>query len=205
MPRDRVRCGEFDGECVEYALGGEILYRFTNIELQDKLKFYTSSFFAGVGASLGSVMQDGYVELGVSQLPTLISLENFGLRVAGMIRMGGILPAVPGDQRLPHLATGYQLVQGGLETILFERIYKIILRNDFTYHSGLFLDTDKREIRELFWNIGIDLDSFHFEAYNDMLGGTDFGPSFGGRFYWDIEKPGRVLQSVETFVQRLNR
>ena len=205
VQRDRVRCAEFDGECVEYALGGEILYRFTNIELQDKLKFYTSNFFAGVGMSIGSALQDGYVQLGVSQLPTLVSTENFGLRVAGMIRMGGVLPNVPGEPRFPLLATGYHLVQGGLETILFEKIYRIVLRNDFTYHSGLFLNADGREIHQLFWNFGVDIDAFHIESSNDMLGGTDFGPTYAGRFHWDIEEPGRMLLGIERFVQRLNR
>jgi hypothetical protein len=205
VPRGKVRCEEFTADCVEYALGGEILYRFTNIELQDKLKFYTSNFFAGVGMSIGSTLQDGYVQLGVSQLPTLVSTENFGLRVAGMIRMGGVLPNVPGEERFPKLATGYHLVQGGLETILFEKIYRIVLRNDFTYHSGLFLRQDGREIRQLFWNFGVDIDAFHIESSNDMLAGSDFGPSYAGRFHWDIEEPGRMLQGVERFVQRLNR
>jgi hypothetical protein len=57
----------------------------------------------------------------------------------------------------------------------------------------------------MFWNVGIDIDNFHLESSNDMLGGTDFGPTFGGRFYWDIDRPGRVLRAVETFVQGLNR
>jgi hypothetical protein len=205
VPRDEVRCADFDGDCVEYAAGGEILYRFTNVDLRETPRFYASSFFAGVGASLGSVLQDGYVELGMAQLPSLVHLENFGLRVAGLIRMGGVLDAVPGSDRFPRLARGYQLVQGGLEAILFERVYRIVLRNDFTYHSGLFLADDRREIREMFWNVGIDIDNFHLESSNDMLGGTDFGPTFGGRFYWDIDRPGRALRAVESFVQGLNR
>lgn len=205
VPREGVRCEEYEAECLEYAVSGEILYRFTNIELQDRLKFYTSNFFAGVGTSIGSVLQDGYVQLGVSQLPTLISTDHFGLRVAGMIRVGGILANVPGEPRFPKLAAGYHLVQGGLETILFEKVYRIVLRNDFTYHSGLFTREDGREIRQLFWNFGVDIDAFHIESSNDLLGGTDFGPSYSGKFHWDIEEPGRMLQAVERFVQRLNR
>ncbi|GEM_PF-2019636 len=207
VPRDKVRCSDpLSPGCAEFALGGEILYRFTNIELEDKLKFYSSNFFVGVGTSLSTPLLDGYVELGVSKLPTLVSTEYLGLRVAGMIRMGGILPSI--DQSRPHfekMAPGYYLVQGGLESILCERIYRIILSNNFTYHSGLFVDDQGREIRELFWTVGIDIDSFYFEAFNDMLGGTDFGPTFGGRFHWDIEKPGRVLTAIETFVQNLNQ
>jgi hypothetical protein len=205
VPRDAVRCSGYDGDCIEYAASGEVIYRFTNVDLRESPRFYASSFFAGVGASLGSVLQEGYVELGMAQLPTLIHFEGFGLRAAGLIRMGGILDAVPGSPRFRRLASGYELAQGGLEAILFERVYRIVLRNDFTYHSGLFLDTRSREIRQLFWTIGIDLDNFHFEAANDMLGGTDFGPSFGGRFYWDIDRPGRILQGLESFAQRLNR
>jgi hypothetical protein len=206
VPRDRVRCADpIALGCAEFAVGGEIFYRFTNIELEDKLKFYSSNFFVGVGTSLSTPLLDGYVELGVSKLPTLVNTEYLGLRVAGMIRVGGILPSI--DQR-PHfgkMAPGYYLVQGGVESILFERIYRIILSNHFTYHSGLFIDDQGREIRELFWTVGIDIDSFYFEAFNDMLGGTDFGPSFGGRFHWDIERPGRMLSAVETFVQNLNQ
>jgi hypothetical protein len=207
VPRDRIRCPRpLELGCAEFALGGEIFYRFTNIELEDKLKFYSSNFFVGVGTSLSTPLLDGYVELGVSKLPTLITTEYVGLRVAGMIRVGGILPSI--DQEHPHfrkMAPGYYLVQGGLESILFERIYRIILSNSFTYHSGLFIDDQGREIHELFWTVGIDIDSFYFEAFNDMLGGTDYGPSFGGRFHWDIEKPGRILGAIETFVQNLNK
>jgi hypothetical protein len=205
VPRGAVRCGGFDGDCLEYAASGEVLYRFTNVDLRESPRFYPSSFFAGVGASLGSVLQEGYVELGMAQMPTLLRWEGFGLRAAGLIRMGGVLDAVPGSPRFRRLASGYQLAQGGLEAIFFERIYRIVLRNDFTYHSGLFLDARGREIRELFWNVGVDLDNFHFEAANDMPGGTDFGPTFGGRFYWDIDRPGRLLRFLETFAQGLNR
>ncbi|MDB5049445.1 MAG: exported protein of unknown function [Fibrobacteres bacterium] len=205
VPRDRVRCEDpLRLGCAEFAVGGEIFYRFTNIELEDKLKFYSSNFFVGVGTSLGSPLMEGYVELGVSKLPTLVTTEYLGIRVAGMIRVGGILQSPFRDTRFDKLAPGYYLVQGGIESILLEKIYRIILSNNFTYHSGLFVDDQGREIRELFWTVGIDIDSFYFETFNDMLGGTDFGPTFGGRFYWDIEKPGRILGAIETFVQNLN-
>jgi hypothetical protein len=198
--QDPLRLG-----CAEFAVGGEILYRFTNIELEDKLKFYRSNFFVGVGTSLGTPLLEGYVEMGVSQLPTLVTTEYLGLRIAGMIRVGGNLQPPFQNPRFGKVAPGYYLVQGGLESILCERIYRIVLSNNFTYHSGLFLDDQGREIRELFWTVGIDIDSFYFEAFNDMLGGTDFGPTFGGRFHWDIERPGKVLRAVETFVQGLNQ
>ncbi|MEO7426594.1 MAG: hypothetical protein ABI036_15500 [Fibrobacteria bacterium] len=206
VPRDRVRCEDpLRPDCAEFAVGGEILYRFTDIELQDKLRFKSSSFFVGVGTSLGTPLLEGYVELGLSRLPTLLTAEYLGLRVAGMIRVGGNLRPPFQDPRFGKIAPGYYLVQGGLESILFEKIYRIVLNNNFTYHSGLFLDDQGREIRELFWTIGIDIDSFHFEAFNDMLGGTDFGPTFGGRFHWDIERPGKLLGAVETFLQSLNK
>src|SRR4051794_28285966 len=65
VPRGQVRCEDpFHPECVEFALGGEILQRFTDIELEDKPKFYSSNFFVGVGTSLSSSLLDGYLELG---------------------------------------------------------------------------------------------------------------------------------------------
>lgn len=207
VPREGVRCEHpATAECLELAVGGEMFYRFTDLELEDRLKLRSSSFFAGVGTSLGTTLMEGYVELGMAKLPTLVSTEYLGLRVAGMIRMGGVIQGFGPERhrRFAKLAPGYYLVQGGLETILFEKIYRIILSNNFTHHSGLFLDDGGREIRQLFWSIGIDIDSFYFEAFNDMLGGTDFGPTFGGRFHWDIEKPGRFLGAIETFVRNLN-
>jgi hypothetical protein len=205
VPRGDVRCEDaLSPECLEFGVSGEIFQRFTNIELEDKPKFYGSNFFVGVGTSLATPFFDGYMELGVSRLPTLITTDYLGLRVAGMLRMGGIIRNPWRDPHFRELAPGYYLVQGGVDAILFEKIYRIVLSNNFTYHSGLFVDDQGREIHELFWTLGVDIDAFHFEAFNDMLGGTDFGPTFGGRFYWDIEEPGTVLGAVETFVQKLN-
>ena len=102
VPRDRVRCQDpLRLGCAEFALGGEILYRFTNIELEDKLKFHQSNFFVGVGTSLGTPLLEGYVELGISQLPTLVTTEYLGLRVAGMIRVGGNLQPPFGGTKPP--------------------------------------------------------------------------------------------------------
>lgn len=107
VPRDRVRCSDFaDPECVEASVGGEIFYRFTNIELQDKLKFYSSNFFAGVGTAIGTTLMDGYVELGVSRLPILVTTVYPGLRVAGVIRVGGILQGMAREPRFRELAPG---------------------------------------------------------------------------------------------------
>lgn len=194
VPRDRVRCSDFaDPGCVEASVGGEIFYRFTNIELQDKLKFYSSNFFAGVGTAIGTTLMDGYVELGGEPAP-----DPGDHRISGVARGGHD----PGGRHPPGHGQGTALPRAGPGILPGPGI---ILSNHFSYHSGLFVDDQGREIRRQFWTIGIDIDSFYFEAFNDLLGGTDIGPTFGGRFYWDIEKPGRILSAVESFVQNLNK
>src|SRR4051812_41876032 len=185
VPRDNVRCDEsnWGGHCIDYSFNGEVLYRFTNLELQDRLRFSTSNFFSGAGVSLNSVDWEGYLQFGISQFPTLITTDWFGIKVGSMARVGGMLqnPIMDkvGIPVFKRISTGYYMVQGGIETTITEKFYPIVIGNYFTYHSGFFLDSHGLPISELFWSLNLEIDQLHFETFNDMLGGTDFGPTFG--------------------------
>jgi hypothetical protein len=211
VPRGDVRCddGDFGPHCIDYSLNGEVLYRFTNLELQDRLRFSSSHFFSGVGASLSSVAWEGYVQTGLAQFPTLINLEWLGVSVSGMARLGGMIqnPLVDrfGVPVFRSIASGYYLVQGGFEATLGEKVYPVVVGNNFTYHSGFFLDDRGRPIQQLFWSLTLEVDRLYFETFNDMLGGTDFGPTFGVKVYWDFEGRSPFFKGLERFVKGLNR
>ena len=38
-----------------------------------------------------------------------------------------------------------------------------------------------------------------------MLGGTDFGPTYGVKVYWDFEGRSAFFKSLERFVKGLNK
>jgi len=211
VPRGAVRCdaGDMGPHCVDYSFNGEVLYRFTDMELQDRLRFSASHFFSGVGASLSSVAWEGYVQMGLAQFPTLIQTEWFGVRVDGMARIGGMLqnPLVDrlGAPIFHKIEPGYYMVQGGFETTIGEKLYPVVIGNNFTYHSGFFQDDRGRAISELFWSLTLDIDRLYFETFNDMLGGTDFGPTYGVKVYWDFEGRSAFFKSLERFVKGLNK
>lgn len=208
--RAGVRCDEdFGLKCLDYSLNGEILYRFTNLELEERLRFSASQFFSGAGLSLSSVALDGYLQFGLAEFPTLVRTPWFSLRVASIARIGGILKDPFSDHfgkpMFRNLAPGYYLVQGGLQTRFGEKVYPILIGNYFTYHSGFWTDDRGRPIPTQFWTLTIDIDQLYFETFNDMLGGTDFGPTFGVRAYWDFEGRSRFFKALERFVKGLNR
>lgn len=212
VKRDGVRCGDEDGfglKCLDYSLNGEILYRFTNLELEDRLRFSASQFFSGAGLSLSSVAWEGYLQFGLAEFPTLIHTPWFALRVASAARIGGVLKDPFSDNfgkpMFGRLAPGYSMVQGGVQTRFGEKVYPIILGNYFTYHSGYWLDDRGRPIATQFWTLTIDIDQLYFETFNDMPSGTDFGPTFGVRAYWDFEGQSRLFKALERFVKGLNR
>jgi hypothetical protein len=211
VPRSGIHCdaADFGPHCLDYSVSGEILYRFTNLELQDRLRFSASHFFSGVGASLNSVAWEGYVQMGLAQFPTLINTDWFGIRAEGMARMGAILqnPLVErfGAPIFHKLESGYYLVQGGFETTLGEKVYPVVIGNNFTFHSGLFQDDRGQAIPELFWSLTLEIDRLYFETFNDMLGGTDYGPSFGVKFYWDFEGRSTFFKALERFIKGLNK
>lgn len=210
VPRDGVRCeGDWGPGCLDYSLDGEILYRFTDLELEDRLRFSASSFFTGAGMSLGSAAWEGYLHFGLGDFPTLISTPWFGLRVASAARLGGVIQN-PVRERwgrpvFREFASGYWQIQGGVRALFGERIYPVVIGNFFTYHTGFWRDAAGRPMDNLFWTLTIDIDQLYFETFNDMLGGTDFGPTFGVRAYWDFEGRSAFFRGLERFVKGLNR
>jgi hypothetical protein len=211
VERHAVRCDEadFGPKCLDYSLNGEILYRFTNLDLEDRLRFSASHFFSGAGMSLSSVAWEGYLQFGLADFPTLVTTPWFGLRVASAARLGGVMqnPLTEnfGKPIFRDLAPGYYLVQGGIQIRFFENVYPLILGNYLSYHSGYWLDDRGRPIPTQFWTLTIDIDQLYFETFNDMPSGTDFGPTFGVRVYWDFEGSSRPFKALEAFVKGLNR
>lgn len=111
--------------------------------------------------------------------------------MGGLTRLGGLIqnPITSrwGKPIFQKMVPGYYLVQGGFETSFGKKIFPFVIGNHFTYHSGLFLDNRGLAIPELFWTLNLDLDRLYFETFNDMLGGTDYGPTFGMKVYWDFK------------------
>ncbi len=203
VAREKVRCAEFSfGSCSDFSFNGEILYRFSGIDFEDRARFTNTDFFIGSGAALATPYSEGYVQFGVARMPSWRLIRGLvDLRLYSMARFGGLLHQgffnAYKRPEFPSLAKGYDLEQGGMDFLVAKRVYPIAFHVSVTSHSGIFLDTRGQAMRTLFLTLGIEIDSFHIETFNDLINDTDFGPTFGTRLYADLDPGGPIYTALD--------
>ena len=60
------------------------------------------------------------------------------------------------------------------------------IEGGYTIDSGLFTNFQGSTIEERFWTLGLRVRNFSLESWNDQANGTDFGPTYGIRFTYNL-------------------
>jgi hypothetical protein len=209
IPRDSVRCTGFGPECLDYSLSGEINYRFLNFIQYENLMLRATPIFLGFGGSINSIGCESFTQIGaidVTLAPRLIrsiTQNHLIFKFNCMSRIGAIF-----NNQITHpfrkINSGYVIHQAAIDMIAFPKAYPISIKNAFTSHSGLFLNSENQPIRELYWSINVSVGAFHVEQFNDMFNDKDFGPTFGARIYYDIVLGGAFDHKIDdlfSFIQ----
>ncbi len=150
--------------------------------------------FVGAGASAGTLYQEFYAQAGV-RFAHPIGGDN-QLRWSGMERWcwptrGDAFDDVATYSRIDQLSLAF-VPSSAREDSTWCRIYYDFLGNPevevtLTRDSGLFVDSGDDPIRVYFGGLRVKWPTgLLFETWNDIVGGTDFGPTFGVLLGFDL-------------------
>jgi hypothetical protein len=167
----------------DYACGGSLTWSQESEFSRQRLRL-----FAGAGASLGSLYNELYGHAGAELMLPSLNAKIGLLDRYGWLQHGETLPAVADAANIVQLYVGY--VPSRLDT---RNWFADWLGNPefgltFTYDTGLFLETGGGEAIDT-WFISLRVkwpDGLMFELWNDILNGTDFGPTMGMTFSVDL-------------------
>lgn len=163
--------------------------------------------FVSLGFAAGSLYQEAFAQLGVRRLSLADALEpvvgtstflrGFSrfVRLSGMGRYGQVFGGAA--FRDATVAAQAYLGQASISFASYgdsdEMPPRWELEFAFTIDSGLFADPSGHSIERRFGSLAFRFPYGTLETWNDAVGGTDNGPSFGFQIMFDVRRIYRHL------------
>lgn len=149
--------------------------------------------FAGVGFASGSLYHEAFARVGLRRVSMAEMLEPVAgkshllrefsrfVRFSSMGQYGQLFGS--GAYHDSALARQSYLAQGSISIAEYDDSAADSPRWELefavTIDSGLFVTPDRRSIERRFGSIALRFPYGHVETWNDVLGGTDSGPTYG--------------------------
>ena len=187
VPTDRTR------NAFDFMIDGSITRWFSLFDQPTKL-------FVGVGGSTGSLYHEVFARAGIrgaevgSSALSLLGWGEANNLAADFVRgfrwsvMGRIAQAYAGSA-FPHVAGENYVAQTSLSWGIYDErpLPKFEIETGIGLNSGLFVSPQGNSLEELFFSIvTMRIRNVAFEAWNDILGGKDYGPTYGVRLTLDV-------------------
>ncbi|HSE57275.1 MAG TPA: hypothetical protein VLA99_01095 [Nitrospiraceae bacterium] len=165
--------------------------------------------FAGLGFAAGSLYQEVFAQMGVRRLSLAEALEpvvgdsaflrGFSrfVRISGMGRYGQVF----GGAAFPNATVAAQayLAQASISVASYDDHDGVPPRWElefaFTIDSGLFADPSRHSIKRQFGSLALRFPYGVVETWNDVVGETDSGPTFGFQVMFDVRRIYKRLTS----------
>ena len=187
VPVGRIR------NAFDFMIDGSITRWFSLFDQPTKL-------FVGVGGSTGSLYHEVFARAGIrgaevgSSALSLLGWGEANNLAADFVRgfrwsaMGRIAQAYAGSA-FPHVAGENYVAQTSLSWGIYDDrpLPKFEIETGIGLNSGLFVSPQGNSIEELFFSIvTMRIRNLAVEAWNDVLGGKDYGPTYGVRLTLDV-------------------
>jgi len=202
VPREKVVDCSNDYRCAVLGYSGELNYRvFSQGQRRDGFKYLSTPLFFGAGASLSTIQNEIYSQLGMRRFdPLHVGKGTVRVTVSGMARGGVVAPSL-----IFQDSSGVYLTsQASLALHTLEQRFPIILEGTVSGTTGTFI-THRRvneggdpplSLRETFVSVALELGGFRFETFNDLIAGKDKGPTFGAAIYYTAWQDSRLSRWI---------
>jgi len=158
--------------------------------------------FVSLGFAAGSLYQEAIAQMGVRRLSLAEALKPVAgnsaflrrfsrfVRFSGMGRFGQVFSG--SAFRDSVLADQSYLAQGSISIAAYDDADEMPPRWELefavTFDSGLFADPNGHAIERRFGSLALRFPYGVLETWNDVLGGTDSGPTFGFHVLFDLRR-----------------
>lgn len=144
-------------------------------------------FYAGVGASGGSLYYEPYVQAGFRRLSIFdpVPFVSDYVRISALGRYGRPFSGSAFHEVSDRSWIAQASVSvGNYHNWATDSPWEIELAG--TIDSGLFVDSKKASLEERFISVAFRYAAVTFETWNDLINQKDYGPTFGARLTCDL-------------------
>jgi len=202
VPRGGDELAPLQRPVVEYGGALNLFPKGEGVSESGSVHVTPSHLFVGAGFDVGTLLQDAFVQIGLAQF---VLNEDTGwedtveVSLSALARGGVVLPAST-VFAWSELAPAYAAAQGSVRATVWRNCFPVSVEVALTSSSGLLAYSSTTYaapastgtmtpparrgggIPMSFVSVRLQfLRWFTFETYNDLIGDTDIGPSFGAR------------------------
>lgn len=214
IPREDRACHEQPSwsylSCLVLSYSGALNYRFYAFD-NDAIgvRLQPTPLFGGAGFVVSTLENDLYGQFGIRDFDLTGPLgpsfaRQLYVTLSAMVRAGVLYPGVSSKlgHGFPNLASHYVSAQASLGLHVARYAWPVSLELGAMGTTGQFLSRDRTRVAgrpvesealapaltQQFWSLRLEIGAFGFETFNDQLGGTDKGPSYGAMITYSLSQ-----------------